>query len=135
MVDARRRDRALFDRGRRRDPGRKRHGVSVGRNRGPTLRLALRLLRRGRHRLGDRVTRKYLVAAGVILWSIATIGTGLVTGYTGMLVTRALIGIGEAGYATVAPAMIADLYPERTRGRAIATDKRFWPPVFHHVAC
>lgn len=70
--------------------------------------------------IGDRRTRKYLVAGGVFLWSLATIGSGLVSSYNQLLVMRALVGVGEAGYATVAPSMIADLYSERRRGRMLA---------------
>ena len=70
--------------------------------------------------LGDRRPRKYLVAIGVLLWSLATIGSGLAQSYGSLLVMRALVGIGEAGYATVAPAMIADLFSEDRRGRVLA---------------
>lgn len=70
--------------------------------------------------LGDRIPRKLLVAAGVGLWSLATAGSGLAGSYEQLLVARALVGVGEAGYATVAPAMIADLYAERERGRKLA---------------
>lgn len=70
--------------------------------------------------LGDRTTRKYLVAGGILLWSLATVGSGLAPNYATLLVTRALIGVGEAGYATVAPGMIADLYPRESRGRVLA---------------
>ena len=69
---------------------------------------------------GDRRSRKYLVAGGVFLWSLATIGSGMVSSYPQLLVMRALVGIGEAGYATVAPSMIADLYGEHRRGRMLA---------------
>ncbi len=70
--------------------------------------------------LGDRRTRKYLVAAGVGLWSLATIGSGYAESYEGLLFMRALVGVGEAGYATVAPSMIADLYKPDRRGRMLA---------------
>ncbi len=70
--------------------------------------------------LGDRRDRRYLVAGGVLLWSLATIGSGLSGSYGSLLVMRALVGIGEAGYATVAPAMIADLFSEDRRGRMLA---------------
>lgn len=69
---------------------------------------------------GDRATRKYIVAGGVALWSLATVGSGLAPDYGTMLFTRALVGIGEAGYAAVAPAMIADLFVEKRRGRMLA---------------
>ncbi len=70
--------------------------------------------------LGDRITRKYLVAGGVFLWSLATIGSGLAPDYGSLVATRALIGVGEACYAVIAPGLIADLYRERYRGRMLA---------------
>lgn len=70
--------------------------------------------------LGDRTTRKYLVAAGVALWSLATMACGYARSYEELLVMRALVGIGEAGYATVAPGMIADLFVPEKRGRMLA---------------
>lgn len=70
--------------------------------------------------LGDRTQRTRLLAAGVFLWSLATIASGLAQDYASLVVTRALIGIGEAGYAVVAPGLIADLYRERHRARVLA---------------
>lgn len=70
--------------------------------------------------LGDRIVRKYLVSGGVLLWSLATIGSGLAPNYEALLLTRALIGIGEAGYAVVAPGIIADLFRKEQRGRVLA---------------
>ncbi|MDX1645109.1 MAG: MFS transporter [Thermoanaerobaculia bacterium] len=70
--------------------------------------------------LGDRTSRKRLIAAGIFLWSLATVGSGLVSSYRGLLVMRAVVGIGEASYAVVAPAMIADLFSEERRGRMLA---------------
>ncbi|MFO7563698.1 MAG: MFS transporter [Enhygromyxa sp.] len=70
--------------------------------------------------LGDRSTRKYLVAAGVALWSLATAACGYARSYEELLIFRALVGVGEAGYATVAPGMIADLFVPERRGRMLA---------------
>jgi MFS family permease len=70
--------------------------------------------------LGDRRARKYLVSGGVFLWSLATIGSGLASNYEQLLWMRALVGVGEAGYATVAPSMIADLYSKKRLGRMLA---------------
>jgi len=69
--------------------------------------------------LGDRLTRKYLLAIGVGIWSLATFGSGLAESYGGMLLARSVLGIGEATYANLAPAMIADLFPRAKRGRAL----------------
>lgn len=70
--------------------------------------------------LGDRSTRKYLVAGGVALWSLATAACAYAESYEQLLIMRALVGVGEAGYATVAPSMIADLFAPEKRGRMLA---------------
>lgn len=67
--------------------------------------------------LGDRYSRPRLVAFGIALWSLATAAGAFTTGYTSLLVTRALVGIGEAAYVTLGPAMLSDLYPEKERAR------------------
>jgi len=72
-------------------------------------------------RMGDLFTRKYLIAVGVTLWSFATAGAGLARSFWQMFLPRSLVGIGEAGYATVAPGIITDFYDENRRGRALAT--------------
>ncbi len=71
-------------------------------------------------RLGDLFTRKYLIAAGVTLWSFATAGAGLARGFWQLFVPRSLVGIGEASYATLAPGIITDFFAEERRGRALA---------------
>lgn len=71
-------------------------------------------------RLGDLFTRKYLIAAGVAVWSVATAGAGLARSFWQMFVPRAAVGVGEASYATLAPGMITDYYPPERRGRALA---------------
>src|SRR5262245_50886075 len=55
-------------------------------------------------RLGDKRSRWALVGIGVIVWSLATGGSGLAVSFVMMLLTRCLVGIGEAAYGPVAPA-------------------------------
>ncbi len=69
--------------------------------------------------LGDRFTRKYLLAVGIGLWSLATFGSGLARTAGEMHIARSLLGIGEASYATLAPTLIADLFPSDKRNRAL----------------
>lgn len=71
-------------------------------------------------RLGDRGNRPRLLAAGAVLWSLATAASGLAHTFGQLFAARAAVGIGEAAYATIAPAMLADLYPPERRGRAFA---------------
>ncbi len=70
--------------------------------------------------LGRHLPRKYLVAAGVGIWSAATVASGLARDYPQMLWARAAIGFGEAGYATLAPAILSDLFSRRWRARVMA---------------
>jgi MFS family permease len=71
-------------------------------------------------RLGDRGSRPRPIALGVFIWSLATGLSGLARNYVQLLVARAVVGIGEAAYATIAPSLLADFFVRRTRGRAFA---------------
>ncbi len=71
-------------------------------------------------RLGDRGSRTRPIAIGVLLWSLATGLSGLARNYGQLLGARALVGIGEAAYGTIAPSLLADYFLPRTRGRAFA---------------
>ena len=70
--------------------------------------------------LGDRGRRWLLVGVGVVLWSLASGASGLATGYVMLLLTRCLVGVGEAAYGPVAPSVLSDLYPIETRGKVMA---------------
>ncbi|MDB4940664.1 MAG: Permease of the major facilitator superfamily [Labilithrix sp.] len=70
--------------------------------------------------LGDRTSRKWLIAGGVIVWSAATCASGLARNFTELVIARALVGVGEASYATLAPTIIDDITPPHRKGRALA---------------
>jgi MFS family permease len=70
--------------------------------------------------LGDRYPRKHIVALGIAVWSGFTLSTWLVHDYSQLLFRHTIVGIGEASYATIAPALIADLFPLERRGRMLA---------------
>ena len=53
--------------------------------------------------LGDRMSRWMLVGIGVALWSLASGASGLAEGYMMLLLTRCLVGVGEAAYGPTAP--------------------------------
>jgi predicted MFS family arabinose efflux permease len=69
--------------------------------------------------LGDRYHRRMLLAGGVGLWSLATVGTAFSRDFYHMFFWRALLGVGEASYGVIAPSLIADLFPQEKRGRAM----------------
>jgi len=68
----------------------------------------------------DHYSRKWIVLTGIFLWSGATLLTAVAHNYTGLLVRHTLVAIGECSYATIAPALLADLFPEERRGRMLA---------------
>jgi len=70
--------------------------------------------------LGDTRSRTRLIALGVFLWSFSTALGGLAWGFVSLLVARALVGVGEAAYGTIAPSLLADYYPRSHRGRVFA---------------
>lgn len=65
-------------------------------------------------------TRKRLLALGVSVWSVATVASGLVHGFAALVVARAVVGVGEASYATIAPTFIDDLAAPAKKGRWMA---------------
>jgi MFS transporter, Spinster family, sphingosine-1-phosphate transporter len=69
---------------------------------------------------GDRGSRTRPIALGVAVWSLATVLSGLARNYPQLFASRALVGIGEAAYAAIAPALLADYFPASTRGRVYA---------------
>jgi len=69
---------------------------------------------------GDRGSRTRPIALGVFLWSLATVLSGLARNYPQLFAARALVGIGEAAYAAIAPALLADYFAQEARGRVFA---------------
>jgi len=70
--------------------------------------------------LADRRSRPRLMGLGVGTWSLATALSGMVRSYGQLLFGRALVGVGEASYGSVAPAMLSDAFEPAHRGRALA---------------
>lgn len=70
--------------------------------------------------LGDRRGRPRLIALGVLIWSVATVLGGFAVGFVSLFFARAMVGIGEAAYGTIAPGLLADLFEKKVRGRVMA---------------
>lgn len=71
-------------------------------------------------RLGDRRARPPLIAIGVAIWSFATGIAGFARGFWSLFLARSTVGVGEAAYGTIAPALIADQFPLEKRGRVMS---------------
>ena len=69
--------------------------------------------------LGDRMSRKWLIAAGIFVWSLGTVLSGFASGFISLLTFRILVGLGEASYATISPSLISDSYGPARRNNAL----------------
>jgi MFS transporter, Spinster family, sphingosine-1-phosphate transporter len=69
---------------------------------------------------GDRRKRPPLIALGVAVWSVATSMAGFARGFASLFIARSGVGVGEAAYGTIAPALLADSFPIERRGRVLA---------------
>src|SRR5258708_36186926 len=71
-------------------------------------------------RLGDRKSRPPLVALGVGVWRVAPCRAGFARGFVSLFIARSTVGVGEAAYGTIAPALLADSFPLERRGRVLS---------------
>lgn len=69
---------------------------------------------------GDRFRRTYLLAFGVGIWSLATVGTALADTAGHVALARAFLGIGEATYGVLAPTLLADVFTRSSRSRVMS---------------
>jgi len=69
--------------------------------------------------LADRVSRRGLIAAGVLVWSLGTVCCGLSQGFGQIMGSRVLVGLGEAALSPAAIALISDCFPPQRRGAAV----------------
>src|SRR5438445_7788 len=69
--------------------------------------------------LGDRASRKWLIALGIFVWSVGTLLTGFATTFVMMVSFRVLVGVGEASYATISPSYISDTFNREKRNNAL----------------
>jgi MFS family permease len=70
--------------------------------------------------LGDRLPRRWLIAAGVFVWSLGTLLSGHANAYVSLIFFRVLVGFGEASFGTISPGWIADLFSREKRNNAIS---------------
>ena len=67
--------------------------------------------------LADRFGPRRLLAAGLVIWSLAQAAGGFVTGYGQFIVSRIVLGIGEAPQFPTAARVVANWYPSADRGK------------------
>jgi predicted MFS family arabinose efflux permease len=69
--------------------------------------------------LSERFTRKWVIVAGAMIWSGATLLTAFTHSFGALLVRHTLVGVGEASFVVLSPTFVADMFPENQRGRVM----------------
>jgi MFS family permease len=68
----------------------------------------------------DRSIRKNIVALCVGIWSVATVLAGFTRSFLQLFSVRAVLGIGEAGYAPASLSLLGDFFSKEKRGRILS---------------
>jgi len=68
----------------------------------------------------DRGVRKNIVALCVGIWSVATVMAGFTRNFIQIFSVRAVLGIGEAGYAPASLSLLGDFFSRDRRGRILS---------------
>src|SRR5215471_14911951 len=71
-------------------------------------------------RLADRYSRRWILCAGVTIWSLLTAASGLARNFNELFAVRLGVGSGEAGCAPAAAALIGDIFPAAKRAKALS---------------
>lgn len=70
--------------------------------------------------LADVYSRRWIIAIGLILWSGFTAGCGLAFTFTGMMLLRMGVGVGEAALSPAAYSLITDYFPRDRLATALS---------------
>ncbi len=68
----------------------------------------------------DRSPRQKWIGASALIWSAATLACATAKSYASLLFTRGVIGVGEAGFTTIAQPFLAENYPKEKRATILA---------------
>ena len=69
--------------------------------------------------LADRVSRRNLILAGLVVWSLATFACGFTRDFGELFAARIFVGLGEAVLSPAAISLISDYFPPSRRGTAV----------------
>lgn len=69
--------------------------------------------------LSLRFSRKSVIIAGALVWSVATLLTAVTKSFDALLIRHTLVGIGEASFVILSPTFVADMFSVVKRGRVM----------------
>ena len=71
-------------------------------------------------RLTDKTRRTYILGAGVFVWTLLTVASGMARNFWQLFAVRLGVGVGEATCAPASASIIGDLFPATRRAKAIS---------------
>lgn len=66
-------------------------------------------------RLADRISRKWMIAAGLFTWSLMTILSGFATSFAFLVAARLVVGLSQATLSPAVYSLLADLFSPKKR--------------------
>ena len=76
--------------------------------------------------LADKIGRRQVFAATLLLYGLATGTSALVTSVGALMVLRFIVGLGLGGELPVASTLVSEFSPRRVRGRMVVILEAFW---------
>jgi MFS family permease len=71
-------------------------------------------------RIADHWSRRWVIATGILVWSVMTGCCSLAQRYWQLLLFRVGVGVGEATLSPAGTSMLADLFPKQKLAKAVA---------------
>lgn len=71
-------------------------------------------------RLADKYSRRFIIAGGLLIWSFATVLSGLAASFGVLILARILVGINEAACSPAAYSLLSDYFHPSQRATAIS---------------
>ncbi|MBV7296172.1 MFS transporter [Corynebacterium sp. TAE3-ERU12] len=85
--------------------------------------------------LADRIGRRQVFAATLLLYGLATGAAALSTGIAMLMVLRFIVGLGLGAELPVASTLISEFAPRKIRGRMVVLLEAFWAVGWIAAAC
>lgn len=66
-------------------------------------------------RLADRVSRRWMIAIGLLVWSLMTVMSGFATSFTFLIVARLLVGVSQSMLSPAVYSLLAEMFSPKKR--------------------
>lgn len=76
--------------------------------------------------LADRIGRRQVFAATLLVYGLATAASSLVTGIAALMALRFVVGLGLGAELPVASTLVSEFAPSKIRGRMVVALEAFW---------